>query len=100
MPGRLRGETWWTEKRDLYNLLLKFSESEASDPRDKVYALLGISSDASDTDSLRPDYTKDLQEVIRDTSLFLFGPSDVSYDTMSKLLENLTSQTVHLSQSL
>jgi ankyrin repeat protein len=92
MPGRLRGDTWWSENRDLYNLLLKFSGSEASDQRDKVYALLGISSDASDTDSLRPDYTKDVQEVIRDTSLFLFGPSNISHDTMSTLLENLTSR--------
>jgi ankyrin repeat protein len=92
MPGRLREDTWWYESRDLYNLLLKFSESEASDPRDKVYALLGISSDACDTDSLRPDYEKGLQEVIRDTSLFLFGPSDVSYETMPELLENLTSR--------
>ncbi|KAI1593347.1 Arp Ankyrin repeat [Pyrenophora tritici-repentis] len=90
MPGRLREETWWSESRDLYNLLLKFSESKASDPRDKVYALLGISSDACDTDSLCPDYTKDLQGVIRDTSSFLFGPSDVSYETMPKLLEDLT----------
>jgi ankyrin repeat protein len=92
MPGRLREETWWCESRGLYNLLLKFSESEASDPRDKVYALLGISSDAYDTNGLRPDYTKGLQEVIRDTSLFLFGPSDVSYETMPELLENLTSR--------
>jgi ankyrin repeat protein len=94
MPGRLREESWWSESRDLYNLLLKFRESRASDPRDKVYALLGISSDARNTDSLRPDYTKDLQKVIDDTSSFLFGPSDVSYETMSKLLENLTSRNV------
>ncbi|CAN9220044.1 unnamed protein product [Alternaria alternata] len=94
MPGHLRENTWWTENRDLYNLLLKFNESRASDPRDKVYALLGISSDAWDTDSLRPDYTKDLQKVIYDTSAFLFGPSDVSYKTMSELLENLTSRSV------
>jgi hypothetical protein len=60
MPGRLQEESWWSESRDLYNLLLKFRESRASDPRDKVYALLGISSDARNTDSLRPDYTKDL----------------------------------------
>ncbi|EUC39519.1 hypothetical protein COCMIDRAFT_31310, partial [Bipolaris oryzae ATCC 44560] len=92
MPGRLREESWWSENRDLYNLLLKFSESEASDPRDKVYALLGISSDAWNANSLRPDYTKGLQEVIRDTSLFLFGPSDVSYETMPELLEDLTSR--------
>lgn len=90
MPGHLREETWWGESRDLYNLLLKFRESNASDPRDKVYALLGISSDAYDTDSLRPAYTKDLQAVICDTSLFLFGQSDVSYETMPQFLDDLT----------
>ncbi|RYN54111.1 hypothetical protein AA0119_g6247 [Alternaria tenuissima] len=94
MPGQLREETWWSESRDLYNLLLKFKESEASDPRDKVYALLGISSDARDTDSLRPDYTKDLKKVIYDTSSFLFGPSNVYYMTMAALLSNLTSRSV------
>lgn len=94
MPGQLREETWWSESRDLYNLLLKFKESEASDQRDKVYALLGISSDARDTDSLRPDYTKDLKKVIHDTSSFLFGPSDVSYNTMSQFVRDLTSRSV------
>ncbi|RYN79389.1 hypothetical protein AA0120_g10711 [Alternaria tenuissima] len=94
MPGQLREETWWSESRDLYNLLLKFKESEASDPRDKVYALLGISSDARDTDSLRPDYTKDLKKVIYDTSSFLFGPSNFSYETIPALLSDLTSRSV------
>ncbi|CAN9314482.1 unnamed protein product [Alternaria sp. RS040] len=94
MPGRLRENTWWTENRDLYNLLLKFSESKASDPRDKVYALLGISSDAQNTDSLRPDYTRSLQNAIHDTSSFLFGPSDVPYETMSEFLEDLTFRSM------
>jgi len=91
MPGPLRDKSWWSESRDLYNLLLKFSESEASDPRDKVYALLGISSDAQDTDRLRPDYTKNIQEVVRDTSAFLFGSLDVSCETIPQLLENIAS---------
>ncbi|KAH6848593.1 heterokaryon incompatibility protein-domain-containing protein [Alternaria alternata] len=101
MPGHLREETWWSENRDLYNLLLKFRESEASDPRDQVYALLGISSDAQDTGRLRPDYTKDLENVIYDTSSFLFGPSDSSYwpsespyGRMAGFLSNLTSRSV------
>ncbi|CAN9172028.1 unnamed protein product [Alternaria alternata] len=93
MPGSLREKTWWAENRDLYNLLLKFSESEASDPRDKVYALLGISSDAQDTNSLRPDYTKDLKKVIYGTYKFLFGPWDVKYETMPEFLADLTSQS-------
>lgn len=92
MPGHLRDNSWWSESRDLYNLLTKFRESEASDPRDKVYALLGISSDAQDTDGLRPDYTKSVQQVIQDTSSFLFGPSKLSYETMSNFLFHLSSR--------
>jgi ankyrin repeat protein len=50
---------------------MKFRESEATDPRDTIYALLGISSDMCDSDFLRPDYTRTLQQVIRDTTSFL-----------------------------
>ncbi|KAJ9637654.1 hypothetical protein H2199_007144 [Coniosporium tulheliwenetii] len=34
MPGLSRKESWWSQKRDLRTLLVKFSESEATDPRD------------------------------------------------------------------
>ncbi|KAF2730272.1 HET-domain-containing protein [Polyplosphaeria fusca] len=73
MPGPSRKDSWWSKSRDLYALLLNFRESKASNPRDIVYALLGISSDAHNTDSLRPDYTKGIPDVIRATTLFLFG---------------------------
>ncbi|KAF2177019.1 HET-domain-containing protein, partial [Zopfia rhizophila CBS 207.26] len=59
MPGRSRKDSWWSQKRDLYTLLVKFNGSKASDERDMIYALLGISSDARDNDSLRADYTKE-----------------------------------------
>ncbi|KAF2463949.1 HET-domain-containing protein [Lindgomyces ingoldianus] len=78
MPGPVRKNSWWSEKRNLYTLLQKFSKSEASDPRDRVYALLGISSDAFDARSLRPDYNKNIQHVINNTAAFLFGSSTVS----------------------
>jgi len=58
MLGPLRKDSWWSQKRDLYTLLLKFRGSKVSDERDIIYALLGISSDALDTDILRADYTK------------------------------------------
>jgi hypothetical protein len=45
MPGPLRNSSWWAKKRDLYTLLVKFRESKATDPRDSIYALLGISSE-------------------------------------------------------
>lgn len=100
MPGHLREETWWSENRDLYNLLLKFRESKASDPRDKVYALLGISSDAQDTGRLRPDYTKDLDKVIDDTSSFLFGPSGSSYERVIILKQASSPERMYLAAEM
>jgi hypothetical protein len=69
MPGRSRQTSWWKDKRDLHTLLKKFRNSEATDKRDIVYALLGISSDACK--KLLPDYEKPLLQVICDTTLFL-----------------------------
>lgn len=52
-------------------LLHRFSQSEASDSRDFIYALLGISSDACNTDVLVPDYSKSEEEVVQSTVAFL-----------------------------
>ncbi|KAE9370151.1 HET-domain-containing protein, partial [Stipitochalara longipes BDJ] len=71
MPGLSRKESWWGQDRNLHNLLVKFRESEATDERDMIYALLGISLDAYRSDILFPDYTKSLQQVIQDTTSFL-----------------------------
>ncbi len=71
MPGLSRSESWWGHKRDLHTLLVKFADSEATDTRDKIYALLGISSDAADSKILRPDYSKSFRVVLRDTMWFL-----------------------------
>ncbi|KAL8289952.1 hypothetical protein RB600_005107 [Gaeumannomyces tritici] len=55
MPSLLkRLETsWWHGGRDLLALLCKFRNYEATDPRDKVYALLGISEGEP---QIKPDY--------------------------------------------
>ncbi|KAF2124667.1 HET-domain-containing protein, partial [Dothidotthia symphoricarpi CBS 119687] len=71
MPGPARNSSWWIENRSLHTLLLKFRGSEATDPRDIVYALIGMSSDGSSTDKLVPDYDKSMEEVVRDTVAFL-----------------------------
>lgn len=70
MPGPLRNSSWWAKKRDLRTLLVKFCKSEATDQRDSIYALLGISSDTCDSDFLKVNYEKNLQDIIFDTSLF------------------------------
>ncbi|KAF2008664.1 HET-domain-containing protein, partial [Aaosphaeria arxii CBS 175.79] len=71
MPGSTRKYSWWAKKHDLHTLLVKFRGSKASDPRDKIYALLGISSDISGMDTLTADYEKSLQEIIHDTAFYL-----------------------------
>jgi hypothetical protein len=67
MPGPIRNHSWWTQTHDLHTLLVKFKKSQASDPRDNIYALLCIALDGANTDALQPDYSKSEAEVIEDT---------------------------------
>jgi hypothetical protein len=76
MPGWSRENSWWSTKRDLRALLYKFRASEASDPRDKIYALLGMCSDCNDPRGLRADYTKALPQVVHDATVFMFYGND------------------------
>jgi ankyrin repeat protein len=98
MPGLSRKESWWGQKRNLHTLLVKFRESEATDERDIIYALLGISSDAYISDILLPDYTKSLQQIIQDTTSFLLSHTDQDKSlykflhwTLPEFLESLDS---------
>lgn len=69
-----RRDGWWKEKPDLVTLLRKFADSECSEPRDSVYALLGICSDKSARTVLRPDYEMPLDIFLRNTLCYaLFG---------------------------
>lgn len=91
MPGLLR-DTWGLVKRldraqsepspnsgcydrDLGMLLRKFGRSKASDPRDIIYALIGLSEDAYTSDILRPNYEISLQQVIQNTVGYLLTRS-------------------------
>jgi ankyrin repeat protein len=71
MPGPLRKQSWWAQNRNLRMLLLKFRWSKASNPRDTIYALLGISSDACDTKYLVLDYKLSIGEVLHKTMGFI-----------------------------
>lgn len=75
MPSPWKKSTWWSESRSLYTLLLNFGNSEATDPRDLVYALRGISSDLSGKkdDRLFPDYEKPLEKLVYDVIQYIYG---------------------------
>ncbi|KAK3996250.1 ankyrin repeat-containing domain protein [Cladorrhinum sp. PSN332] len=47
MPGYLRATSWWRDRPSLHTLLIKFQQCRATDPRDKIYALIGIASDVA-----------------------------------------------------
>jgi hypothetical protein len=94
MPGLGREQSWWTERRDIYTLLRKFRKSEATDQRDMLFALLGISSD--NNNALCANYQKSLDQVIIETaSILLFDvnlekfPITLPYKTLLELIENL-----------
>ncbi|ELQ44800.1 hypothetical protein OOU_Y34scaffold00050g16 [Pyricularia oryzae Y34] len=76
LPGPLRMTSWWNNARDLRTLMDKFGSScKASDERDKVYALLGLASDAP---SLQPDYDVDTRVVIERTIAYLMANRGVT----------------------
>lgn len=82
MPGPLRNRSWWsTEQRDLSTMLIKFQGSMAADERDKVYALLGIASDTSETGFLKADYNKDVEDVIFEAVSFILNFRQLSSPT-------------------
>lgn len=72
LPGQPQHDSWWTNRHDLYTLLHKFRHSKAHDPRDRVFALLGIV-DHQDVQRapLRPDYELSEQDVIRQVIAYL-----------------------------
>lgn len=67
MPGPSRSTSWWNEKPDLSTLLWRFRESQTSDPRDRLYALLGLASDKP----IKADYTKTEEAVVGDIIVIL-----------------------------
>lgn len=73
MP-RYRTSSWWSSRRSLALLISKYHKSAATLPRDRVYALLGLSDDASDPNRFYPCYQKTDSEVLSDTASFIaFG---------------------------
>jgi ankyrin repeat protein len=64
MPGAHRSESWWDQERDLCTLLRRFQASKATDEHDKIYALLGLSSDPLDIQSIDIDYQKPTHQTI------------------------------------
>ncbi|KAI4274215.1 MAG: hypothetical protein LQ337_004094 [Flavoplaca oasis] len=55
----------------LLRLLTQFRHCEATNPKDKVYALLGMASDMPDDADFKPNYAKPVAEVYQDLVEFI-----------------------------
>ncbi|KAH9207202.1 heterokaryon incompatibility protein-domain-containing protein [Leptodontidium sp. 2 PMI_412] len=60
--------TFSTIQQPLIHLLSLFDRSEATDPRDRIFSLLGLASDGTD-EEFRPDYNESIETVSRRFSL-------------------------------
>jgi ankyrin repeat protein len=86
MPRPSRSGSWWGQKRDLYTLLRKFPTSKATDERDKIYALLGMSSNPSDTQSINIDYQKPIHQVVHRAVTHLLRSTPASVHEVLNLM--------------
>ncbi|UKZ69700.1 uncharacterized protein TrAtP1_010703 [Trichoderma atroviride] len=71
MPSPWRKTSWWSKSPNLRTLLSSFGDSEATEPRDLVYALRGMSSDAAEKDGIIPDYDKSEENLVREVVQFV-----------------------------
>lgn len=86
VPESIRKDSSWIQKNDLFSLVVKFSEREAIDERDFIYALVGISSEPRTHDLLTIDYTNSLLEVMDRTIRYWFGATSLSPKKVLRLL--------------
>jgi ankyrin repeat protein len=86
MPKPSRSGSWWDKKRDLYTLLRRFPASKATDERDKIYALLSMSSNPSDNQSIDIDYQKPTHEVIHRAVTYLLCSTPASIHEILNLM--------------
>ena len=79
-------ERFSLEIRSLAELIDMFHTRQATDIRDKVYALLGMSSDDPEKAGLQPDYQISWEELFQQVVKFVLGPlgKDISVNTSSQ----------------
>ncbi|KAG5791298.1 hypothetical protein H9Q69_009663 [Fusarium xylarioides] len=81
-PSATRKET-----RNLSNLLWKFRGCKATDPRDRVYALLGMATDMKDS-AIQPDYAKEEHVLMKDLICSKNFQTYISRQKLQKMLES------------
>ena len=89
MPGPSRRSSRRLKKQNLCTLLWKFRESEATEPRDKLFALLSLISDDDITGKITADYTKTERAIVQDIAVYLFGENTFDVRDIADLQRKL-----------
>ena len=85
-PGVTRASSWWTTSRSLLLLLAKFSDCQASDERDRIWAILNLcphSDPLHDQAIQLIDYAKPLEQAMDDMAYLLLRGTGRSCGTDS-----------------
>ncbi|KAI0540443.1 heterokaryon incompatibility protein-domain-containing protein [Xylaria digitata] len=73
MPTFFGGALRKPRDGDILSILLDFRRSQASDPRDKIFALLGLCEDQRIVKRIVPDYTKDEENIVHNTIKYVLA---------------------------
>jgi GTP-sensing pleiotropic transcriptional regulator CodY len=91
LPETSRSRSWWGQERDLYMLLCQFQASKATDERDKIYALLGLSSNPLDINSINVDYQQPAYKVIQKATAYLMQSTPISISEILNLMDSFVT---------
>ncbi|RYP91114.1 hypothetical protein DL770_002770 [Monosporascus sp. CRB-9-2] len=84
----------------LRKLLIISRSSEATDPRDRIYALLGLlkpgSLEAESKDAITVDYRKPTSEVYTDAMAYIFAQEDGPYFLSGVFLPGVSAPAPHI----
>ncbi|KAJ5062029.1 heterokaryon incompatibility protein-domain-containing protein [Bipolaris maydis] len=96
MAKSFRSSSWWAQTPNLHTLLHKFHGSKATDERDKIYALLGMSSNPLDTKNITIDYQRPTSKVVHEAVAYLLQSTQTNQSntfTMNDVLDIMCSFT-------
>ncbi|KAI3585791.1 heterokaryon incompatibility protein-domain-containing protein [Fusarium oxysporum f. sp. albedinis] len=97
MPHPSTPSTSRKQTRNLCNLLWKFRGCKATDPRDRVYALLGMATDMKDN-AIQPDYAKEEQVVMKDLYAYIVGGEWPVHDSPASNIRDLQQKLPDISR--
>ncbi|PNP58229.1 hypothetical protein FNYG_15147 [Fusarium nygamai] len=97
MPHPSTPSTSRKETRNLSNLLWKFRGCKATDPRDRVYALLGMATDMKDS-AIQPDYAKEEHVLMKDLYAYIVGGEWPVHNSPASNIQDLQQKLPHISR--